>query len=201
MLLVKIINALCPLDPNTSHNVQTFFKTIQNVYCFAIVSYATYTLYTMDTSLYMHVGKIIYWQCLFDFLLCTPDVAVHHAFVLGILHPYLTTTGLEIHTYREVSAILSTEISTIFLVIRNVIPAKYQTLATINNIIFIATFAYTRLYHYSTRLIYNEYLHTILHAHLSNSQLHRLKRKMRQNAVMIYIFYNYVSNNLLDVPL
>jgi GDP-L-fucose synthase len=32
-------------------------------------------------------------------------------------------------------------------------------------------------------------------------KLHRLKRKMRQNAVMIYIFYNYVSNNLLDVPL
>ena len=32
-------------------------------------------------------------------------------------------------------------------------------------------------------------------------ELHRLKRKMRQNAVMIYIFYNYVSSNLLNVPL
>ena len=32
-------------------------------------------------------------------------------------------------------------------------------------------------------------------------QLHRPKRKMRQNAVMICIFYNYVSNSLLDVPL
>ena len=32
-------------------------------------------------------------------------------------------------------------------------------------------------------------------------KLHRLKRKMRQNAVIIYIFYNYVSSNLLDVPL
>ena len=31
--------------------------------------------------------------------------------------------------------------------------------------------------------------------------LHRPKRKMRQNAVMIYIFYNYVSSNLLNVPL
>jgi len=171
MLLLKIINALCPLDPNTNHNVQNMFKAIQNAYCFVIVSYATYALYTMDISLYMHVGKIIYWQCLFDLLLCTPDVAVHHAFVLGILHPYLTTPGLEIHTYNEVSAILSTEISTIFLVIRNVIPAKYKTLATINNIIFIATFAYTRLYHYTTRLIYNAYLHNILQTHLTNSQL------------------------------
>jgi hypothetical protein len=32
-------------------------------------------------------------------------------------------------------------------------------------------------------------------------ELHRPERKMRQNAVMIFIFYNYVSNNLLDVPL
>jgi hypothetical protein len=31
------------------------------------------------------------------------------------------------------------------------------------------------------------------------SLLHRPKRKMRQNVVMIYIFYNYVSNNLLNV--
>ena len=32
-------------------------------------------------------------------------------------------------------------------------------------------------------------------------KLHRLKRKMRQNTVMIYIFYNYVSSSLLDVLL
>jgi hypothetical protein len=32
-------------------------------------------------------------------------------------------------------------------------------------------------------------------------ELHRPERKMRQNAVMIYIFYNYVSSNLTNVPL
>jgi hypothetical protein len=32
-------------------------------------------------------------------------------------------------------------------------------------------------------------------------ELHRPKRKMRQNAVMIYIFYNYVLSNLLNVLL
>ena len=31
--------------------------------------------------------------------------------------------------------------------------------------------------------------------------LHRPERKMRQNAVMIYIFYNYVSGSFLNVPL
>jgi hypothetical protein len=32
-------------------------------------------------------------------------------------------------------------------------------------------------------------------------RLHRPERKMRQNAVMIYIFYNYVSGSFLNVPL
>ena len=31
--------------------------------------------------------------------------------------------------------------------------------------------------------------------------LHRPERKMRQNVVMICIFYNYVSNNLTNAPL
>jgi hypothetical protein len=31
--------------------------------------------------------------------------------------------------------------------------------------------------------------------------LHRPERKMRQNVVMIYIFYNYVSNNLSNALL
>jgi len=31
--------------------------------------------------------------------------------------------------------------------------------------------------------------------------LHRPERKMRQNIVMICIFYNYVSNNLTNAPL
>jgi hypothetical protein len=40
-----------------------------------------------------------------------------------------------------------------------------------------------------------------LKSSLSNRLLHRPKRKMRQNAVIICIFYNYVSSNLLNVPL
>ena len=31
--------------------------------------------------------------------------------------------------------------------------------------------------------------------------LHRPERKMRQNVLMICIFYNYVSSNLTNVPL
>ena len=32
----------------------------------------------------------------------------------------------------------------------------------------------------------------------TKDELHRPERKMRQNAVMTYIFYNYVSSNLLN---
>jgi hypothetical protein len=159
MLLVKIINAICPLDPNTKHNVQSMFKAIQNTYCLAIVSYAAYALFTRDIPLYLRVGKIIQWQCIFDMLLCSPELVIHHLFAIGILHPFLTTPGIEMHTHNEMSTILSTELSTIFLVLRNIIPTKYKTMTTVNNAIFIATFFYTRLYTYSTQLIYSEHVH------------------------------------------
>ena len=170
MLLVKIINAICPLDPNTKHNVQSIFKAIQNTYCLAIVSYTTYVLYIRNIPLYLYASQMIQWQCLFDLLLCTPDVAIHHLFVVGMIHPFLTTPGIEMHTHNEMSTILSTELSTIFLVLRNIIPTKYKTMTTVNNAIFIATFVYTRLYNYSTQLIYNEPLHHTLTTHLSNSK-------------------------------
>jgi hypothetical protein len=50
-------------------------------------------------------------------------------------------------------------------------------------------------------LVYNlkKFLYTKKYNKMS--KLHRPKRKMRQNTVMIYIFYNYVSSNLLNVPL
>lgn len=170
MLLVKIINALCPLDPNTKHNVQSMFKTIQNIYCLVIVSYASYTLFTQDVQLYLHVSKIIQWQCIFDLLLCSPDVALHHLFAIGLIYPFLNTPGIEMHTHNEISTILSTELSTIFLVFRNIIPAKYNTLSAINNLLFIVTFIYTRLYNYSSELIYNESLHNKLTLHLPPSK-------------------------------
>jgi len=44
-------------------------------------------------------------------------------------------------------------------------------------------------------------LEDIKNYHTIKSILHRPERKMRQNAVMIYIFYNYVSGSFLNVPL
>ena len=55
--------------------------------------------------------------------------------------------------------------------------------------------------YYQHDKIFVKYKEDIIRYIETHPELHRLKRKMRQNAVMIYIFYNYVSNNLLDVPL
>lgn len=171
MLLLHIINAICHADPNTKHNVQSWVKTIQNTYCFCIVSYATYALFTQDIQLYIRAAQVIQWQCIFDMLLCSPDIALHHLFVLGLIYPFLTTPGIEIHTHNEISTILSSEISTIFLVLHNIIPKKYQTMAIINNVLFISSFAYTRLYMYSIELIYNESLHNKVEFYLPQSKV------------------------------
>jgi Leucine-rich repeat (LRR) protein len=52
------------------------------------------------------------------------------------------------------------------------------------------------------RLIHLQHLPiSLIVLNCSHNRLHRPKRKMRQNIFMICIFYNYVSDNLLDVPL
>lgn len=162
MLLVKLINALCPLDPTTKHNIQSMFKAIQNMYCLSIVAYATYAIYTAEVDIYLNAIQIIHWQCIFDFLLCSPDVALHHIFVLNLTTPILQIPGLANYTHEGVATILSTEISTIFLALRGFIPQTYKNLSIINNAVFVCIFAYTRLYNYATQLIYNEPLHNKL---------------------------------------
>jgi hypothetical protein len=55
--------------------------------------------------------------------------------------------------------------------------------------------------------IYREHNHVYFYTEIDRNSisklniLHRPEIKMRQNAVMIYIFYNYVSGSLLNVPL
>jgi hypothetical protein len=167
MLLLYIIDLIYPLDPNRRHNFQSILKTFQNIYCFTIVAYAGYAIYTAKVDTYLTAIQIIHWQCIFDMLLCKPELVLHHIFVLHLTTPFLQIPGLANHTHEGVATILSTEISTIFLSLREFIPQRYTTLNSINNTAFICMFAYTRIYNYSNQLIYNEPLHNKLTSYLS----------------------------------
>jgi hypothetical protein len=141
------------------NKTRNIFKTIQNVYCLPVVLYATYACYSNDINTQIRMLSIIKWQCIFDFLLCTPDLMIHHIAVLLLICPSLNSTNALSNLMPLMIGVLKTEISTIFLVCRGFIPEKYKTLSTINNILFVSLFIYTRVYEYTNKVIYNETIH------------------------------------------
>ena len=159
MILLHGINAVMPMSNDTKTKTYNIFKMIQNLYCFPVVLYATYACYSNDINTQITMFSIIKWQCIFDFLLCTPDLMIHHIAALLLICPSLNYIDSLPYLIPSIIIALKTEISSIFLVFREFIPEKYKTLSRINNILFIVLFFYTRIYEYTNKLIYNQTLH------------------------------------------
>jgi len=87
------------------------------------------------------------------FFLKTKDAILHHILVLFIVHYINTHTELE-YIVRE---FLKTEISTIFLILRDVIGRH-----PVNDACFVTTFMYYRIYKYSKMLLDDGMHETIL---------------------------------------
>jgi len=158
MILLDCINAVMPMSNDTKTKTSNIFKMIQNLYCLPIVLYATYACYSNDINTHIRMLSIVKWQCIFDFLLCTPDLMIHHIAVLLLICPTLNSIHALSNLMPSMIIALKTEISTLFLVFREFIPEKYKTLSMINNILFMVLFIYTRIYQYTNKVIYNETL-------------------------------------------
>jgi hypothetical protein len=158
MILLHIINYFFP-KPKT--NTENFLKNVQNAICLPVVLYSIYATtnyyYTNNTSNLETAINIIKYYCAVDFALCSQDLAIHHINVIGLITIYQNNLQLLQITSSGLSTIVSTEISTIFLIAKPYI--KNPHMHTINNALFIATFFYTRIYAYTTQLIYNQHLH------------------------------------------
>jgi hypothetical protein len=159
MFLLNIIDRHCPIKESIKNTIKSNFKYIQNIYCLLIVSYATYSTLPNNTDLQINALNIVKWQCILECLFCNPDVMVHHLIVLGITVPVTNSLHVIDNFLPELRIILQTEISTIFLTLHSIVPTKYKTFITINNILFVLTFMYTRLYQYSKYVIYNEQMY------------------------------------------
>jgi hypothetical protein len=158
MLLLYITNYFFP---KSKPQIENFLKNFQNALCLPVVLYSVYATthyyYTNDPSYLKTAINVIKYYCAFDFALCTQDVALHHINVIGLIATYQNNPQLLKTTTDLLSTIVSTEISTIFLIAKPYI--KHPTSQTINSLLFISTFFYTRIYAYTTQLIYNPNLH------------------------------------------
>ena len=159
MILLDCINAVMPMNNDTKTKTINIFKMIQNLYCFPLVLYATYACYSNDINTHIRMLSIVKWQCIFDFLLCTPDLMIHHIAALLLICPSLNSIHALSNLMPSILIAMKTEISTLFLVFREFIPEKYKTITLVNNILFIVLFIYTRIYQYTNKVIYNETLY------------------------------------------
>lgn len=146
------------LDPDTFRKLEIF----RNVHSLVIATYTAYKLYaymiSSDVQIIYNVCDVIFAQCIVDsFLTKRSDVHVHHWVTFVLIHH--SKTFLE---YTVI--ILSTEISTIFLSLReiNKLTIKDQTsvISGINDGLFAFTFYYFRIYLYTKHIILSEDINT-----------------------------------------
>ena len=114
-------------------------------------------------------SNIVGCMCFVDFFFTERnDMLAHHSFVLALLH-YMNTHQ-EIENRNDiVSVALSTEISTIFLTMNNLLErSPYETLKILNKTAFVVSFMYYRIYKFAW-LVADERVHTSFLVHSKNS--------------------------------
>lgn len=164
MLLLYVTNYFFP-----KIKTENLLKNFQNALCLPVVLYSVYATthyyYTNDPTYLKTAINILKYYCAVDFALCTPDLALHHVSVIGLIATYQNNPQLLQLTSDSLSTLVSAELSTIFLIAKSYI--KHPTSQTINNLLFIITFFYTRIYSYTKYLIYNNNLHQTFYENIS----------------------------------
>jgi hypothetical protein len=128
-----------------------------------------FTLYCIYCNISSTILPFIFFQCLIELLICpTIDAILHHILVVSIISLFIFDI-LNINTlHHEIKIIVSVEISTIFLVLTTYLPkipltSPFLTLPSpsfiskiikFNQLCFVTSFFYTRIYLYSKYIIY-----------------------------------------------
>ena len=128
---------------------------ISLITCYALSSYYFYN----DLTLISMTVSLVMFQCTYDvFLWHSNSSVIHHLFLL-CLGSVLYQHNIHLHSCMFlIIPLLCTEISTMFLVIKDWLAQFHRTnsvLYTINNTLFVTTFFLTRVYIFTSYIIYN----------------------------------------------
>lgn len=160
----------------------------------AVSSITSYYLYKNE-NLFFCIG-IVFYLLLNDFIIhflnlykLRKDMIIHHIFSIIIIvfflqyFQFLYKNPIALNIIRT---LLSFEISTIFLSINNLFPkGKYTTIKSINQLFFITTFLYFRIYKFTIEII------------LDGISLEYIKRVAQKNYFwIIYSIYGLYALNL-----
>jgi hypothetical protein len=140
----------------TSMSKQTeLLKNIQNCHCIVVSSITMYCLYNHYYLQNVYIMKynfmLISGQCLLDLLITDkPEIIFHHIVTLSLCSfdlqyvPIISNTGFDFNNNRAI--MVMTELSTIFLVLRDWLKNYNKLLQSVNDICFISSFSIIRLY-------------------------------------------------------
>jgi hypothetical protein len=189
MLLLYFIDKLFNLSFEKRDFLEGKCKLIQNLYHLFVVSYSIYAFFTSDEEI-INAIHYIKWHCVIDLLFCSRGMLLHH-FIIFIISINLINLPQIFHenTTRERAVFLSTEISSFFMIIRNIIPENiflYERLLAINDLLFVALFFYTRIFQYSHFLIYNNNLYEKIETFINPFQ----------GNILIFCLYSFYILNI-----
>jgi len=136
----------------TELNLQIYYLLISSITTF-------FYIYNFNpTFLFYLIGSM----CLFDlyYIKKSYDIILHHIFTLGLIfHVFNNPLSDDININNSINySFLSSEVSTNFLLINNILRIynHKSIINVINNILFISTFTYYRLYLYTYSVILNK---------------------------------------------
>jgi len=141
----------------------------ENIYALFFIGYILYSIYDWITtsrtvSLY-NASVYLKIYLITDLLLCSQELILHH--ICSII---LIQTGINIfcvnpilHYYIVI--IYGTELSTLFLIFHILFEQCHITnkLTHVNDLLFIITFVYTRIYLYSKYIIFDKQIYDLLY--------------------------------------
>jgi hypothetical protein len=187
------------MNNNIIQNKKQNNKYLQYVYLSIALS-STYCV--MTNSYIIPCTNILGIMCFFDlYFVKRIDMFLHHVLVLGMIH-YMNYHS-DIKTSNEIiSVLLSTEISTIFLTINNLLENvnNINFFKNINKFMFISTFFYYRIYNYGYYLILDKNNYYIFLSHSNyRFEFYEMYYGMHSLYIINLYWFGLILNKLVQM--
>ena len=141
----------------------------QNIYALIICCQSLYSIYdwitTSSTVLLFNASVYLKIYLITDLLLCSQELIVHHICSIILIQSSINIFCVNPILQHYIVIIYSTELSTLFLIFHILFEQFHikNKLTDVNDLLFIITFAYTRIYLFTKYIIFDKQLYDLLY--------------------------------------
>ena len=141
----------------------------ENIYALFFIGYMLYSIYdwitTSSTVLLFNASVYLKIYLITDLLLCSQELIVHHICSIILIQSSINIFCVNPILQHYIVIIYSTELSTLFLIFHILFEQFHikNKLTDVNDLLFIITFAYTRIYLFTKYIIFDKQLYDLLY--------------------------------------